>query len=42
MSEDNIDPIGIPRTDIFFNDDMKKEKAITEYIVNILSLRVRI
>lgn len=25
MSEDNIDPIGIPRTDIFFNEDMKKE-----------------
>lgn len=25
MSEDNIDPIGIPRTDIFFNEKMKHD-----------------
>ena len=31
MSEDNIDPIGIPRTDIFFNDDMKKEATNRVY-----------
>ncbi len=31
MSEDNIDPIGIPRTDIFFNDDMKKEATKRVY-----------
>ncbi|MDO5038271.1 CDP-glycerol glycerophosphotransferase family protein [Clostridium sp.] len=25
MSENNIDPLGIPRTDIFFNEEMKKD-----------------
>ncbi|MDQ0150975.1 CDP-glycerol glycerophosphotransferase family protein [Eubacterium multiforme] len=31
MSEDNIDPIGIPRTDIFFNEDMKNKARDNVY-----------
>ena len=31
MSEDNIDPIGIPRTDIFFNESMKKKARDNVY-----------